>query len=159
MDFLDQFHPFIAHFPIAYSSLVILFAIWVFFKKEHIGYLCLMFILTFITIVAAQISGSYEVLGKLTPELQTLVNEHKMWSIFSFWVALVGCFISMIAWMTYLRGHTIWERLFILLTLAFALGTVWTVYETTTRGDTLVFEYGVGVKAVGTNAIEWTSTK
>ncbi|MCH9613323.1 MAG: hypothetical protein SP1CHLAM54_03220 [Chlamydiia bacterium] len=156
---LEHLHPFIAHFPIAFGTLVVILAIWVFFKKDHIGYLTIMFILTFLAIIGAQIAGHYAILGKLTPEVEALVEEQAVWNIYAFWVALVGCFISMIAWMTYLRNHTIWERLFIILTLVFALGTCWTVFEATIRQDALVFDHGVGVRSVGTDSVEWRASK
>lgn len=156
---IKHLHPFISHFPIAFGTLVVLLAIWVFFKKDHIGYLTIMFILTFLSIIGVQIAGHYVILGKLTPELETLVKEQAIWNIYAFWVALIGCFISMIAWMTYLRNHTIWERLFIILTLVFALGTWLAVFESTIRQDALVFDYGVGVRSVGTDAVEWKAAR
>jgi uncharacterized membrane protein len=144
-------HPAFVHFPVALISTALGLDVACLVFRRQIWLdraAATLHILGFFTAGAAVIAGklAQNSLGSLSPEINALVEKHSEWAF----LALVAFFL-----LAGLRFDTAWrdrERSEIQLhhrrfqALVLAALTLWVVFQTATRGASLVFDHGVAVE-------------
>jgi uncharacterized membrane protein len=145
-------HPIMVHFPIALlavSPILDLAAIMVKRWSAAKTMADVTYILGAVSALVAYFTGRVAVEGLVLPaEAETTLTDHADWALRTVWFFGIYTVVRVSARVWKRRGSAVWIRLTDAGLLVLGVGGLFLLVQTGDRGAKMVFQFGVGVKAV-----------
>ena len=149
----DPLHPAITHFPIAFLIVGALFSLLTLFTQRGniLWFTAVILVIGALGAIASVATGegAADAAGKIPASAEQQLYEHAEWGEKTRFVAGIAAIIAILAASVTCYPKLAWS--ISLLTTIAALLAAFSVYKTGHAGATIVYDYGIGVKAPTNN--------